>query len=399
MTQAISSAEFKQLYRYADITLLLDAGLIEQARSLHGSLEHFEATCRESGFRLLVAHVAEWMAQHGAAAKVVDDWVRIVGQGFQLADSSTFVRLVPDWLRVYMMWPDGQGVSGKPWDIFARVPAWQWLPEWLYAIVPSHGRDITRANPSTPEATDKRSEAQLPKQRPAASQTLTSLSQQQPEMTDPELLNARRYETPLLVTENVLWVDDGVADTVKEHIFAFGCRMTCLVMVLRDLGKSDVTISKLYRATYNAKQDDIAKRDNIESKSAKTIEQDLAQDDDHIEGPDIVQFNLQPDAGDDAVWAVSGNTYRVESVATYPPNTTEGLAAALRTGGPLIVKVKRANIDGHWIVVDSYNPDTGTFSIRDPNKPTDQVRKTDVKIPGPDYRLGDQVQRLTPATR
>lgn len=85
MTQSTSSAEPLILLRYSDTLILVDDGLGAEANRLRSALQHFEATCREPGFRMLVSHVADALVQYAQRARAVDLWVRDVGVGFQLA--------------------------------------------------------------------------------------------------------------------------------------------------------------------------------------------------------------------------------------------------------------------------------------------------------------------------
>ena len=429
MTQSTSSAEYLKLYHYSDAALQLDSSLVVEANRLRGALLHFEATCREPAFRQSVSHVADGMVMYGARAAVVDAWVRVVGLGFQAADGGGLAALLPSWLPPWMvglpLWPPVRWPVDPGFIIGPRprpqplLPIWPpygwWLPPWIGRLpwlLPWLPPDLRRIEipeqPASPviqlpqepriiiddprpkmlhpildSPTGSGSTGEDGQNTNPGERKLTLLSQLFPEETDPELLNARRYENAALKIEHVSWLRDGTADTVREHIAAYGCRMTCLVMLLRDLGQKNVTISKLYRATYNKKRTD-----------GKTIEEDLARDDnDNTTDRDIVYGNLYPDAGDDAVDVVSDDKYEVKPLPKLT-NTTDALKEALKSG-PVIVRTIQGNVDGHWIIIDSYDTTTGTFSIRNPNKPVEKVQASGVKIPG-DFSLQGDAIRVVP---
>ena len=411
MTQATSSAEFNQLYRYSDHTLLLDASLIGQARSLRGALEHFEATCREAGFRLLVAHVAEWMAQHGASAKVIDDWVRIVGQGFQLADSSGFFHLVPGWLPPWML----DFVRSEPSSVLKPgnsrpVVGWLqfywgfvlegwYLPVWLLQIM--HWPNVGGSNfgwvlpgeaaksPSKPQDDAGRS-TPLPEQ--TEKHVFLQGNLDSTVENDKDLLDkTRRYDiqgNSKQVVEHAYFKGRTQPIlTVRDHIAAYGCLMTCFTMLLRDAG-SKVRVTDLYRVNYSQQPDN--RRANT------TIDEDLAsQDDSDAMQRDIAVFDLELKAN--TVSLTTGKTYASKTAKSVFSTTDrvaiEAKVKELLNDGPFIMQVSTGTAYGHWIIVDA-SKGGNKFSIRDPLR----GEVVDAEIPSSKYIPTGDVYFLTEST-
>ena len=86
MARSISSAEPEKLFRYSDVATRLDRELISQAHRLAATLQHFEATCAEPGYRVPVSHLAGELRSYSGQSENIDTWVRGVGRAFQVAD-------------------------------------------------------------------------------------------------------------------------------------------------------------------------------------------------------------------------------------------------------------------------------------------------------------------------
>lgn len=86
MAGRTSSAEPRQLYRYADVALRLDGELGAEASRLGATLHQFEATCREPGMALRVSYLADMMRGYARDNEPVENWVQSVGQAFERAD-------------------------------------------------------------------------------------------------------------------------------------------------------------------------------------------------------------------------------------------------------------------------------------------------------------------------
>ncbi len=110
MTQTTSSAEPLTLLRYSNATVFLDDSLAAEANRLRSALQHFEATCRESAFRLQVSSAADSLVQYAQQARRVDLWVRDVAVGFQLADGGGVYAPVIDGGGV--MWGVSEAAAG-----------------------------------------------------------------------------------------------------------------------------------------------------------------------------------------------------------------------------------------------------------------------------------------------
>jgi pimeloyl-ACP methyl ester carboxylesterase len=99
MSWTVSSAQPRDLYRYADVARHIDHELSSESRSLAATLHHFEATCREPGFALHVGYLADELHGYVRWVRPMDDWVREVGKGFERADRRSLLDIVWDWLR------------------------------------------------------------------------------------------------------------------------------------------------------------------------------------------------------------------------------------------------------------------------------------------------------------
>jgi GH24 family phage-related lysozyme (muramidase) len=99
MSRSISSSQPTTLFRYSDTAVSLDREVSGTAARLAGTLQHFEATCRESGFRVRVSHLPPSIRSHAESAQQIDIWVQYVGQGFVHADSQGIIDVLRRWLH------------------------------------------------------------------------------------------------------------------------------------------------------------------------------------------------------------------------------------------------------------------------------------------------------------
>ena len=110
MSLAISSAQPRVLYRYASVGSYINQELSTEANRLGAILQHFEATCRESGYALHVGYLADELRGYTLRAIPIDDWVREVGNGFELADHRSWLDRLTDfiqhWQRSNKLWED-----------------------------------------------------------------------------------------------------------------------------------------------------------------------------------------------------------------------------------------------------------------------------------------------------
>lgn len=125
---ATSSAEPEKLFRYSDVTLTLDHEVKSESTRLAGTLGHFEAACREPGFRLSVGHLASALSSYGGECETVGSWVRRVGTGFLAADSGGFTAILL------------QTVRWRPWHAPLSLAVWLGskmlaAPSWLSDVV------------------------------------------------------------------------------------------------------------------------------------------------------------------------------------------------------------------------------------------------------------------------
>lgn len=86
MSTATSSARYTDLYDYCRAAEQIDHDLINQADRLADRLNHFEATCRESSFRVGSDSLGPALRSYGVQALPVDRNVRTVGERFERAD-------------------------------------------------------------------------------------------------------------------------------------------------------------------------------------------------------------------------------------------------------------------------------------------------------------------------
>ncbi len=87
MSLAISSAIPNDLSRYSSVGSRLNAELRSESSHLASVLQHFEATCRESGYTVRVSHLADEVRSYARQTDLLDQWVGVVGVGFFVADS------------------------------------------------------------------------------------------------------------------------------------------------------------------------------------------------------------------------------------------------------------------------------------------------------------------------
>lgn len=87
MSTATSSARYTDLYDYCRAAEQIDHDLINQADRLADRLNHFEATCRESSFRVGSDSLGPALRSYGVQALPVDRTVRTVGERFERADA------------------------------------------------------------------------------------------------------------------------------------------------------------------------------------------------------------------------------------------------------------------------------------------------------------------------
>jgi hypothetical protein len=369
MTTNTSSAEPWQLIRYANTLTALDSVLVSQAGQLRGALEHFEARCREPAFRLTVAPAADQMAHHGREATVVDNHVRLVGQNFLIADNGGLWAFIAGWIPPWLIglpwtgarlpldgsprlnFPVRWGSGWMPWPAFRNPTPVVTLPPTTGIPTPTPTPAPTPTIPPTGE-TELGKLLQQGEQEKEAAREKIPLRQDQA-IGDSLLLDARRYSSAAdgnTKTESA-WF--GPINSVRDHIRAYGCYMTSLAMLLRDRGRKD-TVTDLYRANY-------------QRATGRSIEEDLARDDDrNEENRDIVLSNLYLQAG--VIDDVTGNSCELANGERLPTSSdaTDALVRNLNEHGSVVIQVNSSTADGHWIVVDSYDPATGTFTVRDP---------------------------------
>lgn len=106
MSTAISSARYTDLYDYCTTATQLNDDLAGQGGRLSSRLNHFEATCRESGFRTGGDNLGGALQSYSTWAMPIDQRVRKVGEDFQRADAThrswwdTITQVRIDWKRL-----------------------------------------------------------------------------------------------------------------------------------------------------------------------------------------------------------------------------------------------------------------------------------------------------------
>lgn len=155
MSLAISSAIPNDLARYSSVGSRLNAELALESNKLANILQHFEATCRESGYALRVSHLADELRRYAQETDPLDRWVGVVGVGFFIADSasrivtwaewavggvlvisvarsSRYLTISLDWVKVFGLTPSGArtflGITGT------RIRVENLLKQWDKAI-------------------------------------------------------------------------------------------------------------------------------------------------------------------------------------------------------------------------------------------------------------------------
>jgi hypothetical protein len=369
MTTRISSAEPWLLIRYANTMTALDSTLVVQASQLRSVLEHFEARCREPAFRLTVAPVADQMAQHGRQTTVVDNHVRVVGQNFLMADGGSFWAFIAGWIPPWLIslpwrrdwmppdvrlrpdFPMSPGGRWIPWPAFRYPISDPSLPPTIGIPTPTPAPTPTPTTPATGETELGKLLQEWEKEKDTK-QEKTPLRQDKA-VGDTSVLDARRYSSAVNgdTTTESAWF--GPIRTVSDHIRAYGCYLTSLTMLLRDMGRN-ATVTDLYKANYKRA-------------TGRSFDDDLAHDDDKNEASsDIVlsDLYLQPSVIDD----VTGNDCEIAAGEKLPiaGDATDALVRNLNEHGSVIIQVNSPTADGHWIVVDAYDSATGTFTVRDP---------------------------------
>lgn len=128
--------------------------------------------------------------------------------------------------------------------------------------------------------------------------------------------------------------------TVRDHIAAFGCLMTCFTMLLRDAG-SPVKLTDLYRANYDKKDPSLKGQSKID------LDLVLEDNDGDTSKRDIKLYNLDLVAG--AVGQASNNAFQSRKVADTIPQTDpaaiEAKVKELLADGPFIMQVKTSSSD------------------------------------------------------
>ena len=132
MAQSVSSAEPEKLLRYSNFGMHVDHALDLEAMRLVPALQHFEATCTESGFQVGVGHLGDGLRGHARQSESVDSWVRQVGQGFQMADRGSFGTALWPGDVIRIKWPFPRWVAG----VISLLPVLPALPGWIISLLP-----------------------------------------------------------------------------------------------------------------------------------------------------------------------------------------------------------------------------------------------------------------------
>lgn len=96
MSTAISSARYTDLYDYCTTSTQINDDLTGQGGRLGNRLSHFEATCREQGYRVDGDNLGGALQSYGTWAMPIDRHVRRVGEDFQRADGAWGQSRLPD---------------------------------------------------------------------------------------------------------------------------------------------------------------------------------------------------------------------------------------------------------------------------------------------------------------
>lgn len=86
MSLSISSAEPGKLLDYANILLLVDGELVQEANKLALTLFLFQSSCQEPAFQQRASHLPDVLTSHARNAQHHDEWVKSIAFAFVAAD-------------------------------------------------------------------------------------------------------------------------------------------------------------------------------------------------------------------------------------------------------------------------------------------------------------------------
>lgn len=346
MSPSTSSADPPKLFNYAQVGACIALEVLGEIIRLVGALDNFVANCTE--YRVPVSHLPGELGKAKTQAEEVDQSVWKVGTAFLWADSvvGTLTALLPGAFRALRASPFALVLAAYlPLIVLGRIavraPGWLKSAAERSAVVRQGPVEQTVASTADASKTGPRLHAPTPGR---------ALSQVNPYAKEGNrwVLGLQRREDGQGKIEEVQYAPRKIL-TVRDHIHAFGCLMTCYTMMIQDRG-ADVDVVDLYKAKYGLD-------------TGKPFDETVHHDD------TVVMFDLNTPAG--VVSPAAGGQLKGEShdlAGATDAAKKEALAGFMNPqNGSVAVKVVGYGTGDHWVVVDRQNAD-GTYDVRDPMK-------------------------------
>ena len=164
---------------------------------------------------------------------------------------------------------------------------------------------------------------------------------------DKEILDLERWRNNENKFEPAGWIPSKEITDVRSHIAAYGCLMTAYTMLLRNKGV-DVDVADLYKANYEI---ETGNSFDIDAEDDVIVLKDLYMRDQ----PKIINRVASDYTAD----------YKNTPINNLE-QSHESLRKSIDANKEIILHVDGLENDGHWIVVDAYDLQKGSYTVRDP---------------------------------